>query len=89
MSPDCSVGMEKLIEDSDLVPEPQPQVSLLYHDMCVCVCVCYVCMSVYAASTISWCLKGLVVRLQQCTLGKERVADWQGLLPVTPQGEMM
>lgn len=39
------------------------------------------------ASTTSWCLKVLVVHLQQCTLGTERAAEWQGLLPETPQGE--
>lgn len=84
-----TVGMEKLIEDSDLVPEAHAQVRVCctIHSMYVCAsCVGVLDACVHVANR--WYHKALVAHLQQqCSLGKERAAEWLGLLYETPQGE--
>ena len=76
-----TVGMEKIIEDSDLVPESQAEVSMVYHSVnvrmyvcCVIVCCVIVCC-VIVCCVIVWLildhtansrhLKALVAHLQQ------------------------
>ena len=82
-----TVGMEKLIEDSDLVPEANAQVRVCCTVKCTFVHHVLVCLMCGHFAN-RWHHKALVAHVQQqCSLGRERAAEWLGLLYETPQGE--